>query len=404
MPVANIPATPVPVIDEYGLTLPIFGDVHTWLQTVFREIFGYDIYIENDSQDGELIGVKSKAMHDAYSSVGAAYNAFSPATAQGAGLTRVCKINGIRRKAPSKSMVDVRIIGWVGTEILNGRVADTIDHIWELPPQVIIPDAAEIIVTATAQEAGAVFAPAHSVTRIMTTTRGWQSVDNPEASSTGAPIETDAMLRVRQSISTSIPAKSTYESLVGAVAGLPGTNRYRGYENETPGLDAYGLPGNSVSIVVEGGDDLAIATVIYKKKAPGTITAGTTSATVIDVYGIPHRVYFSRPVQVPVQVLAPVKPLGRFTSSKDLAIRSAVSDWINSHPIGELISIEELGAPAMLASPQFPLGDPTFRILPGIQAARIPNALTAADVPIAFNERATCTAADVILAFGGVAL
>src|SRR3954468_14846502 len=245
MSTENVPPAPVPVIDENGLTLPLFVDVQGWLQTAFREIYGQDIYIEPDSQDGQLIGILSKAFHDAYSTIGSAYNAFSPTTAQGIGLSRVVKINGIRRKIPTKSSVDLRIVGWAGTVIQNGIVDDELGNVWDLPSQVVIPPEAELIVTALARAWGEIRAAPNTITHIQTTVRGWQSVANPEAATVGMPLEDDSMLRVRQSLSTALPSRSMFESLVGAVASIEGTNRYRGYDNSTTGVDEWNLPQNS---------------------------------------------------------------------------------------------------------------------------------------------------------------
>jgi uncharacterized phage protein gp47/JayE len=399
MPLENIPPFPVPVINESGLTLPLFTDIHEWTRTVFREIYGQDIYIENDSQDGQLIGILSKAFHDLNSVTEATYNAYSPSSAQGNGLSRVVKINGLRRKIPTRSSVDLRIIGWPGTEITNGAVSDAGGNRWILPTSVIIPPEAEIIVTATAQSAGEVFAGPNTITVIDTATRGWQSVTNPEASTSGMPVETDPMLRVRQSLSTALPSLSHFESLVGAVAAIEGTNRYRGYENESTGVDDRGIPQNAVALVVEGGDEAEIASTIYRKKAPGTITWGTTSHTYIDLAGIPHKIYFSRPRQAPVAISIPIKPMAKFTATKDLALRTAVANWVNSHMIGEHIYVEEIATPARLITPTYPNGDPTFKILPEVKVARGGDAPVSADLMIDFDERVTCTAGDVILEY-----
>lgn len=397
MATQDIPAAPRPVIDENGLSLPTFEDVWNWLRAVYRAIYGDDIYIENDSQDGQLIGILSEAFHDAYSEIGASYESYSPATAQGVGLSRMVKINGLQRKVSSLSTVDLRIVGWAGTVIRNGAAQDTAGQRWLLPATVTIPPAAEIIVTATADRLGDVFAPANTVNRISTTVRGWQSVNNAEASTVGNPVETDSMLRVRQSISTSLPAKSAFESLVGAVAAIEGTNRYRGYENETTGPDDRDIPQNSVAIVVEGGDVSEIARVIYKKKTPGVITYGTTSEPYVDEAGIAHNIRFSRPVQVPVQVVIPVKPLARYTETKDLAIRSSVSNWVSSRPIGDALFVEEIAMPARLISEQFPDGDPTFKIRPPIKIARLGDVPAEVDLVVDFDERVTCAVDDVIL-------
>lgn len=397
MSIDNIPPPPKPIIDENGLTLPMFVEIHEWLQNVFREIYGQDIYIESDSQDGQLIGTVSKALHDAYSEIGSAYEAFSPSTAQGVGLSRVVKINGIRRKIPTKSSVDLRIVGWAGTVINNGVVDDLLGNLWDLPPQVLIPPESECIVTALAREWGEVTATPHIIKHIQNAPKGWQTVDNPEAATVGMPLEDDGMLRVRQSISTALPSRSMFESLVGAVASIEGTNRYRGYDNSTTGLDEHGLPANSISIVVEGGNVDEIARVIYDKKAPGTATFGTTFATVIDEAGIPHKIQFSRPRQVPVQIVIPIIPLARYTASKDLAIRTNVSNWVNAHKIGDLLSVEEVGTPARLITNLSPMGDPTFRIGPPIRAARLGELVEEVDVLIDYDERLTCSVNDVLL-------
>lgn len=397
MAAQDLPRAPKPVIDESGLSLPTFEDVWNWAKSVYYGIYGTDIYIESDSQDGQLIGIFSEAMHDAYSELASAYESFSPATAQGVGLARMVKINGLRKKSASLSSVDLRIVGWAGTVITNGSAQDIAGQRWMLPPEVVIPPEAEIIVTAVADRPGDITAAANTVTRINSPTRGWQTVNNPEAATVGSPVETDPMLRVRQAISTALPAKSAFESLVGAVAAIEGTNRYRGYENKTTGDDERGIPKNAVALVVEGGDVAEIARVIYKKATPGTITYGTSSEPYIDEAGVSHSIYFSRPRQVPVQVVVRVKPLVHFTQSIDLAIRSAVSNWINSRPIGESIYVEEIGTPARLISAKYPEGHPTFRIRPPVQVCRLGGTPAEIDTAIAYDERATCTVDDVLL-------
>jgi uncharacterized phage protein gp47/JayE len=144
----NIPDIPMPIIDQYGLTLPMLNDIHGWLRGVFQSIYGTDIYIEDDSQDGQLIGVLAKSKHDYVSVINAVYQSFSPTTAQGIGLSRVVKINGIRRNASSRSQADLRIVGVPGTLIENGVAEDVIGQQWALPTPVTIPLTAEMIVRA----------------------------------------------------------------------------------------------------------------------------------------------------------------------------------------------------------------------------------------------------------------
>lgn len=74
-------------------------------------------------------------------------------------------------------------------------------------------------------------------------------------------------------------------------------------QNNSTGLTitlAFGRPGKSFEIVAQGGDDLAIATVIFNSKPAGIETYGTTTVTVQDVFGNPYAISFSRPTQVPI--------------------------------------------------------------------------------------------------------
>ena len=99
-----------PTISAAGIDAPDFAKILAVLNERVREIFGDDIYIEPDSQDGQLLGVYSLALSDLNAAAVAVYNAFSPATAQGNGLSSVVKINGLRRKFDVQAYVE----RWLG--------------------------------------------------------------------------------------------------------------------------------------------------------------------------------------------------------------------------------------------------------------------------------------------------
>lgn len=384
---------PVPVIDADGITLPEFATVHESLRGIFRDIHGQDIYIDPDSQDGQLLAIFAEALHDTFSVAEATYFSFSPSTAQGVGLSRVVKINGIRKRSPSYSTVDLLIVGQAGTTILGGIAADDAGNRWILPSPVNIDNTGAVTVTATAADIGAVVAPSGTVTSIATPTRGWQTVTNPLAATPGAAVETDLLLRKRQSISTMIPSQTILEGIIGAVADVPGVTRYRGYENDTYLTDANGLPPNSIAIIVEGGDSTVIAQTIAAKKTPGSATYGTTAVTVTDAYGIPHVIYFTRPTVVPMHVNISLRALAGYTTAIELELRQAVVDWINSLTIGSNVYLSRVAVPAELYGAPNSL---TYEIVPnGITQARGAGSLTAADVTLTFNEVASAALADV---------
>ena len=321
-------------VDASGIHAPSYGTILNYLIGRYQSIYGADVYLGNDSQDGQLLGVFALAISDANSATIATYNAYSPATAQGAGLSSMVKINGIRRLIPSNSNVDLTLIGQADIPIINGVAVDVNNNQWLLPSPVTIPNSGTIIVTAIAAEAGAIAAAPGTIQVIGTPTYGWQSVNNVGYANIGAPVEIDGALRQRQSVSTMLPSNAVLDGIVGAILNLIGVTRAKPYENQTSVPDFNGVPGHSIAIVVDGGSAQAIGDVILLKKTPGTGTYGTTSVTSYDFYQNPNIINFFRPSVVPIRVVITITPLANYTTMEGAAIINAVIAALISLPIG----------------------------------------------------------------------
>lgn len=371
-----------------GVVYPDYPTVLESLKAEYRAIYGADTYLEADSQDGQFIAVLALALYDTMQTASAVYSSFSPYTALSDALTRNVKINGIRRLVASYSTVDLRVVGQAGTTIINGQAEDTLSQKWNLPASVVIPVGGEITVTATAEEIGAVAAPAGTVTKIATPTIGWQSVENTLAAVEGDPVETDAALRRRQAISTAIPSLSVFEGTIGAVASVEGVSRYKGYENDTDATDSDGIPPHSIALVVEGGDAQDIGEAIAVKKTAGTGTYGTTSVTTYDEYGMPNTINFFRPTTAVVGVEVTITPLTGYMTAYADEIKSAVADLINSLEIGEDVLITKLYVPANL--PTLPEGA-TFDIS-ALRIEKNGGGFGTTNISLTFDEVAVCDA------------
>lgn len=384
--------TTAPTIDATGISAPAFSDILDFLKSKYQAIYGPDTYLEDDSKDGQLLAIFASCINDANAVAISVYNAFSPATAQGANLSSVVKINGIARAVASASTVDVTIGGVVGTTITNGVVQDTNQVNWDLPASVTIPPAGTITVTATCEQPGAVSAAPGTVTTIATPTRGWQTVTNASAASLGNPVEEDADLRVRQASSTALPSLTVLDGIIGAVKAITGVTRVVAYENDTNVIDTNGLPPHVISLVVEGGDATAIATAIATKKTPGGGTYGTTTVTVNDVYGIPHPINFFRPTPQAITAVVNLKALAGYSTAVGARVQQAISDYVNSVAIGGG-SAGAVEWDACIAAAKGVVGGNTFKITSLTISG--PGGAGAPDVPLAFNQSATCTPASV---------
>ncbi|OWT69203.1 MULTISPECIES: baseplate J/gp47 family protein [unclassified Achromobacter] len=383
------------VISATGITAPSYQDILDFLKAQFQAIYGADVYLEPDSQDGQFLSIIAMAINDTNNAAIQVFTSFSPSSGQGAALSSNVKINGIARAAASFSTCDVVIVGQAGTIITDGVIQDAqLLNRWSLPASVLVPLSGEITVTATCDTIGAVSATAGTLTKIATPTRGWQTVTNPAAATPGQPVETDAVLRQRQTVSVALPSRTVLDGTVGAVAAVDGVARYRAYENDTNATDSNGIPSHSISLVVDGGDAQEIAQAIAAKKTPGTGTYGTTTETVIDIYGIAHPIKFFRPTTVTITAAVTIKALTGYTTAVGDAIKQAIADYVNGVEIGGGQSGSVEWGDAITAANSIG-GGVTFKM--ASLTLNGPGGAGAPDVPLAFNQAATMTVAGVTL-------
>ncbi|MDE2403040.1 MAG: hypothetical protein KGL90_15395 [Burkholderiales bacterium] len=380
-----------PTIDASGITAPDYATILTWLQAQYHSIFGSDVYLGNDSQDGQFLGIVAAAINDSNMAVIAAWNSAGPATAQGEALSSRVKINGISRAVATNSQVAVTLVGQAGATINNGVVQDANGNKWSLPSVVVIPPGGSITVTATCQTIGSISASAGTVNKIATPTLGWQTVTNASAASAGNPVETDAQLRKRQAQSVALPSVTVLGGILGAVQAVSGVVAATVYENDTDAADANSQPAHSIAAVVKGGNSADIARAIMLKKTPGTYTHGTTVVSVTDDIGIPHTIRYFQPADAAMAVEVRLKALSGYTTAVAALIQQAVTDYINGLGIGATVMLARLYLPAQLNGGS---QSSTFEVLT-VKAALKPGSPAASDVTVAFNALASCAVADV---------
>lgn len=335
-----------------------FADFPTFLsayQAGYQGIYGSDAYLGADSQDGQWVTLEAQASYDMAALGSLTYNSLSPVTAQGVGLARGVKWNGLTKGVATNSTVILTVIGSSGTVITDGIAIDNLEQQWLLPASVSIPGGGSINVTATAQNQGAVSAAPSTITTIFTPTNGWQSVNNSSAAVVGDPVETDGALRVRQANSTNLPALSLIAATAGALSNLVGVTGVKYYENDTDGT-VNSLPANSVCFVVNGGASLqTVANTIGLYKTPGTVTSAGGSANAqteqyTDPNGMVININFVSPaVPATVNVDLSVTPLAGWSSNYVVQIQAAITAFIETYGIGATLPWSEFYLPAYLA-------------------------------------------------------
>ena len=333
--------TVAPVLTNAGVIASTYYEIVEYLKAEYRAIYGDDVYLENDSQDGQWIGVIARLIAECGAVSADVYASFSPKTAKGEALSRNVAINGIRRALASYSYVDVVISGTPGTEIKNGFATDKNNNKWVFAESIMIPESGYITVTARSEKLGAILAQIGSVNVIGKPTRGWVSVINETTSQLGVPIENDAKLRQRQALSVAIPAQSKLDGIKGALFGLGGVSRCKTYENETDKVDALGLPPHSVCVVVSGGDAEEIAQIMRAKKSMGCRYFGNTDITIMNNFNEPQVISLYRPNVRNIGFYINLESNSAYTTTIGQQIKQTLADHVNQLDIGDKLTVNK---------------------------------------------------------------
>lgn len=379
--------SPVFNVTENGIKAPSYAEILEYFQEKGKAIFGQDVDLDADTQDGQLIAIFAQAISDVNAQAIATYNQFNPNTAVGVGLDSAVKTNGIERHVATNSTVDLVLIGQAGTVIDNGIASDDAGTNWLLPEQVVIPVSGEITVTATAEEAGDIEASPNTITQIVTPTLGWQSVNNPNQAVVGVAVETDAQLRTRQARSTELASVSLWEGIVASLLNLEGVTRVSGVKNDEDEPSQDGIPGHTIAMIVDGGNVDEIGKTIFLKKGEGVGTYGTTNTTYIDSFGFPNVIRFSRPTIVNVYVTLTITPSSTYISTVADEIKQRIADYINGLAIGESVNIARVLSNAVKDCTTGV--DDRFDVT-AIVMGEASGSQTAASIPIEWNEAASC--------------
>lgn len=354
-----------PYIDGTGLHIPSYEDIRDDLISQAKQIYGQDIYLGNDSQDYQLISAFALKTYDTMQLLQIIYNNRGPQTAIGSALDGIVKLNGIRRKEASYSTCVVKVTGDDGTIIRNGIVEDSNNRKWSLPELVIIGTDGYVEVSVICQEIGAIEAVPGSISKIVTPTKGWISVNNLVPAVPGQPIETDAQIRDRQAISVANPSQTLLDGTIGGIASVEGVRRYKVYENDTSIVDENGIPGHSIAAVVEGGLDQDVAEQIYLRKGIGGGTVGDMTVTYINADNLPVIISFYRPEYVGIDINLSLKRQVGYTAEIKQQIINQIKSYLNNLDIGNNVTVTGILAAILavisnLSAPQFAVASLTI--------------------------------------------
>ena len=166
--------------------------------------------------------------------------------------------------------------------------------------------------------------------------------------------ETDAQLRIRMGAAMASKGCASAETLLAALKSLRYVRDAAVYVNDGDSADANGIPGHSIACVVYSGLPAEIRETIWKKKAPGIGTYGSSSGSYTDSDGNVHTVSYSAPSSTQVTIVVKVRTLKSdfVLADQEDALRTAIVNFVQALGIGKPLIISQLYGVCYSAVPE----------------------------------------------------
>ncbi|BCG26042.1 hypothetical protein TUM18999_42330 [Pseudomonas tohonis] len=311
----------------------------------FRAIYGNDIDLAPDSPDGQMLGLIAQIRADLEELGEVTYRALDPDHASGAWLEQRVAYAGLtRRQARYSYLRGAALTGRAGTLIPAGSVLRDINRgRWLLVADTTLGADGSARADLRSELLGAFNLPVNSALAIETLVLGWDTATSLAAAEVGAEEETDPELRARFYRSRARPAQNSLDGLVAALLQLADVRQVVGLENTGSTPDADGVPGHSLNLIVDGGEEQAIAQAIFLRKPAGTGLMGQQSRTVVDGQGVNRLIRFDRPAMVDCKAFVQLRRDAEFTAIDVASIKAQLSQL--DFRIGQDVQLSRLYSP-----------------------------------------------------------
>lgn len=267
-----------------------------------------DINTAPETPQGQIIDAETLAITQKDAELAFLANMFNPKTARGIWQDALAEIYFIKRKKAVNSRCYCILTGLKGTVIEKGsKIQSSADGTyWNLLEDVTIQNNGSVIALFECESEGAVIASPNTLTKIITTVAGWDTVNNSQAATVGTLEESQQAFEKRRYDSVALNSRGTTSSVYARVLQLDNVVGCYVVDNKTnivKTIDDYELKPHSIYIAVLGGSNQEIAEAIYKSLSAGCDYNGNTTIDVTDENTKSvESVTFMRPIQQNVYI------------------------------------------------------------------------------------------------------
>ena len=324
-------------------------------QNAFKEKDRPLLNTDPETPQGQIIDSQVATVNQKDSEVLYLAQQFDPRTAEGRFQNALAEIYFIKRKSAINSYAICTLNGRAGTQISAGALIESeIDGTqWSLDQNVTIPANETITAKFTCLTDGAISASSGTLTKIVTTVTGWDTVTNATAI-VGSLEESQSAFEQRRKDSVSLNARSTVNAVYANVAQCDGVIAVYAVDNKkniSETIDNYTLTPHSVFVSVIGGENEDIAKAIYNNLSAGCDYNGNTSVDITNEYsGAVETVKFYRPDVFNIFVKVQIQNSASLQNDYENIVKQAVynnfygldSTKINNEPLLRLKMNDDL--------------------------------------------------------------
>ncbi len=279
-----------------------------------RENVDPAIDTSSESPVGQMNGVFSNQLAEAWEALATAYKGFDPDNAEGEALDALSSLTGTLRDPATRTLVTrARVNLDDGFSALAGEM---VAHIANDPDSRFVNvdpventsgGVQEQLITFQAENTGPIVVNDDALNTIAEPLTGWNSVinqqsPNPDNSQTsvGTNVQTDTELRVSRQEELRGQGGATAPAIDAALEAVDGVITVTVFFNDEDTPDADGVPGHSIECLIYDGpaqdaDDTELAQTIFDNKAAGIRAFGDEYHNATDQEGGTHPMGFTRP-------------------------------------------------------------------------------------------------------------
>lgn len=274
-----------------GVIVPDTNTILSDVQEEWRDVFGQNLSVEPETPQGRIIEMIARQRVFTVQMAAALSNVLNINKAYGFVLDDLGSLFQLQRKSATTTKAIITMMGVDGTVVPAGTQlkSDNGDIFINPDPYTIggqIIDGQYQTPGSTtglfeSQESGEILAPANSITTIVSSVSGLESVTNNSPAEVGVEQESDQEFRNRIKASLNVNSMSVLSAIKSSVANITGVKQVAAYENTSSTdfilNDTFAIPAHGFGIIVDYSESNPetqktandIAEAIYKKKTLG---------------------------------------------------------------------------------------------------------------------------------------